>query len=347
MSAFQELSLHPGDLGVRSAVLARAEWLAQGFSQTADNLASFRGELFTQASDAAAEVNDRLDRIAKLDKSIVAGGGTGQDVAALRDTRDQLVREVAQRVGARMVENETGGITLFGAGTVLYDGQTAAKLSVGLDPSGNMQIKATRGGAIADVTTALDTGTMAGVRQARDIDVTSVTAALDAFASDVAASLNAIHSAGFGLDGVSGRPLFATTVGAAGAAHAMAVDDSLIGHPERLAASGSATDVPGGNDVAVLLANSGSTPLVGGGTISERYAAMSSTVGVMRNVADGEQSMREDTVATASALRESASGVSTDEEMINLQQFQRAFEASSRVLSTANDLFDTILKAIG
>jgi flagellar hook-associated protein 1 FlgK len=43
------------------------------------------------------------------------------------------------------------------------------------------------------------------------------------------------------------------------------------------------------------------------------------------------------------SLRESVSGVSLDEELTKLLSFQRSFEASARMVSTADELFQTIL----
>lgn len=345
LAAFHEMALHPADAGVRSTVLARAEALAAGFSETADGLESLRADLLTRARDVAAEVNTRLEQLAELDRQIVQATGGGDTAPDLRDRRDQLVREVADRIGARAIEDPRGGITLFGGGAVLLDSGVAATVSVSLDASGALRIESLRNGATTDLTASVEEGTLGGIREARDSDVTSVLAELDAYAFDVADLFNGIHAAGYGLDGGTGRPLFTAPGGAAGAAHAMALDPDLVGHPERLAAASSASDLPGGSDVAVALARAGQATLAGGGTISERFASMTGRIGVLRASTAGEELLREDTVASAATLRESVSGVSTDEEMIRLQQFQRGFEASTRVLRTIETLFDTLLGA--
>jgi len=346
-AAFQQLALNPTDVAVRSSVIANAEWLASGFSETADALERSRAELLIQAQDVTAEVNQRLNALSGIDRSIVDASGRGEGAADLRDRRDQLVREIAERVGARAVEGPTGGLTLFSAGTVLYQDGHAAQLSAAVATNGELAITANRDGNVIDVTKNVSTGTLAGVREARDVDIPSVLAGLDAFAKDVTDAVNTIHAAGFGLDGISGRPLFTPAALVPGAAHTMAVDPAIVGHPERIAAASSVAGLPGDNDLAVLLAGLPRATLPGGGTVSDRYATIASKVGVMKATIEGEQKMREDTVATANTLRESTSGVSTDEEMIHLQQYQRAFEASMRVLSTVNDLFDTLMRSLG
>lgn len=345
--SLQELALHPSDTAVRSSVLARAEWLASGFSETATGLDQYRNELFTRARDISTEVNQRLDALSGVDAGVRAAIARGETPSDLLDRRDQIVREIGERVGGRIVEDDKGGITLFGAGTVLYENGHVAKISVALDPSNNLAISADRGGNILDITRAIDAGSLAGTKTTRDVDIPDILASLDSFAKDISDAVNAVHVTGFGLDGGTGRPLFTPLASAAGAAHAMQIDPGIAGHPERIATSSSAGSLPGGNDVAAKLADLVRKNLsASGGTPAERFAGLASKVGVMRNVASGEESMREDTVATATALRESASGVSTDEEMINLQQFQRAFEASSRVLRTVDELYQSLLDSI-
>jgi flagellar hook-associated protein 1 FlgK len=49
----------------------------------------------------------------------------------------------------------------------------------------------------------------------------------------------------------------------------------------------------------------------------------------------------------AAAARESGSGVNTDEEMVNLLTYQRAYEAASRVITSIDDTLDTLINRTG
>jgi flagellar hook-associated protein 1 FlgK len=45
--------------------------------------------------------------------------------------------------------------------------------------------------------------------------------------------------------------------------------------------------------------------------------------------------------------RESISGVSLDEEMLNMVKYQQAYNAAARVMSVMNDLIDTVINRTG
>jgi flagellar hook-associated protein 1 FlgK len=51
-------------------------------------------------------------------------------------------------------------------------------------------------------------------------------------------------------------------------------------------------------------------------------------------------------VAQLDNYRESVSGVSLDEEMINLIKFQNAYSAAAKLVSTADEMIQTVLQMI-
>ncbi len=347
MDAFNELVGYPGELTVRKDVVAKAADLAATIAATAKGVTSQRADLVQQAQGVADEVNQRLAQIGTLNGQIAQAQAAGDPAAGLRDQRDVVVSQVADRLGARGITGSDGNYVLFGGGTALVDGTTVSKLSVDLDTSGALRIQVVRpGGSQTDVTTNVVSGSLGGIREARDQDLPQVSQQLDQYAYDLSNAVNAAHTAGYGLDGVSGRPLFVTPTAVAGAAASMAVDPGVAADPSKVAASSTATDVPGGNQNALALLHVGQNPIGASGTPAEGIAALTSSVGVRKSAADGEVQLRQSTVAQVKALRDSASGVSIDEEMVDLTRFQRAFQASVQVMQTADQLMQSLLQMV-
>ena len=335
----------PSDPSARAGVLAAATQVAQTFATTASALTAQRASLLGQAEGAATTLNTQLAQIAKLNGQIATAVAGGNQPTDLEDQRDSLVSTVSTAIGAQEIQGPNGSITLLSSGTALVSGSAAATIGVSLDASQNLKITAVReGGTPLDITSNVTSGTLGGLREARDTDIPDAQAQLDAFASDFATSVNAVHAAGYGLDGVTGRDLFVPPATVAGAAAAMAVDPSVAGNPSAIAASSSAGGVPGNDDVAVQLGALATTNLAGGATPTGTYANLAASVGNAKSSADSETSLRTETVRQATTLNSSVSSVNIDDEMTNLTAFQRAYEASSKVLQTADSLLQGLME---
>jgi flagellar hook-associated protein 1 FlgK len=346
-ASINAVSQSPADATARNVALAAATQLSASISSAAASITTERGALLGKAQDTAVEVNTRLGQIARLNQQIVGAGATGGDGNALRDQRDGLVREVGDRIGVQSIEDARGAVTLLSSGSTLVDGGAASSVDVALGAGGNLAITVRHpGGSSDDVTGKVTSGSLGGVREARDVDAPKIAAQLDQLAYDLATSVNTVHAAGYGLDGQTGRPLFKPPAAVAGAAYAMGVDPSVAGKPDAIGAAKSAADLPGGNDSALALAMMASSPLGGAPTPAQAFATITGGLGATKSAADSDVTLRENTLAQADNLRDSASGVSVDEEMINLTSFQRSFEASMRVVSTVSTLLDDLIKGM-
>jgi flagellar hook-associated protein 1 FlgK len=343
-ASLQTLEASPSDPSARSAVLAQATDLAQSFSTTASGLAQQQSDLLTQAQGVASKVNTDLNQIAQLNSQIAQAQGSTGGAADLLDQRDTLVTDVADQIGAQVVPDANGSITLFAAGGVLVSGNTASSMAVSLDSSGALKITMTQpGGSPTDVTSNVTNGALGGIREARDTDIAQTANQLDQLAYSFSNAVNSVHESGYGLDGVSGRPLFTPPTQVAGAAMNMAVDPSVAGQPNNVAAAASASDVPGGNDVAVQLAQITDQSIGSGGTPAQWFGAIASQLGSATASANTDASTRADMVTQAENLNSSASGVSLNEEMTNLSTFQQGFEAATRVLQVTNQMLSDFM----
>ncbi|MBC3766784.1 flagellar hook-associated protein FlgK [Neptunicella marina] len=81
-------------------------------------------------------------------------------------------------------------------------------------------------------------------------------------------------------------------------------------------------------------------------TFHESYASLVGSVGEKTAKSDVSAQAAKALVDQSKSWFESVSGVSLDEEAANLMRFQQAYSASARLISTAQDLFNTILSSV-
>ncbi len=126
-------------------------------------------------------------------------------------------------------------------------------------------------------------------------------------------------------------------------AEGIAVNQTVINDPSTFAASGGGVGVD--TDVAERLAQFEQMPLASqnGATISNLYDQIASSVTQGSSVA---KSVSDSAATFASSLigqQQSISGVNIDEETVNMLQYQRNFQASAKLISTLNDLLNTLV----
>lgn len=102
-------------------------------------------------------------------------------------------------------------------------------------------------------------------------------------------------------------------------------------------------------DEALKLYNTKNEKLTIGGkdlTINNFYNSIIQEVGQQSAAVIRDESNQSKLLSNIDSSRASVSGVSLDEEMINLIQFQHAYSASAKVLSTIDSLLDVVVNGI-
>lgn len=102
--------------------------------------------------------------------------------------------------------------------------------------------------------------------------------------------------------------------------------------------------------VALQKVETASRSIDAAGNLSARTASISNYAGAFYQdiasrsaAAESSYTTESDRLVTAQALQSSAEGVNLDEELANMVIFQQAYNAAARMLTTLNDLYDTLL----
>ena len=127
-----------------------------------------------------------------------------------------------------------------------------------------------------------------------------------------------------------------------GAASDMAVS---VSNTDKVAASSTSAGVPGNNvnAIALIAIQSTSQSTLGSVNLDDYHAVTVGDVGSDTFLAGRQRDAKQIEMDQVTSLRESVSGVNLDEELTRLLEFQRAFEASARLIATADELFQTVL----
>jgi flagellar hook-associated protein 1 FlgK len=331
-NSLQQLAPDPSNLALRQSILTAAANLAHDFNSTAQSLQTQRSNLDLNVVQSVSAVNTLTKQIASVDQQISSLQGIHQDASALVDKQTNLIRQLSGLVDVSVIPTDQGISLALSNGTTLVSGSQSFALSTQLGSDGVQHILA----GAKDLTTSLQGGSLAGFIQIRDQELPSLGSSLDQLATGLANALNTANQAGFDLNGNPGGNLFVPPpAGGVGAAATLSVS---ITDPALLAASSDGTTGSNGN-LAVLAAvhdqvvANGQTPL-------DFYSNIVFQVGNAASNTSADANSSSLILQQLQDQRGSISGVSLDEEAANLIQYQTAYQAAARVVSTVNTLLD-------
>lgn len=116
-----------------------------------------------------------------------------------------------------------------------------------------------------------------------------------------------------------------------------------ISDPNKVAASSTLAGLPGDNANALLLADLKDSAAVEGATFGDYYTSIVTDIGFAVDSASNSYDAEDKFLDELKNARDSISGVSVEEEAINLIKLQRAYEAAAKVMTTADKMLEVLL----
>jgi len=342
--AWSVLADHPELEAARTGVLEASKAVVQRIASSYKSVETLWGQVHSQANGLVTEVNKAAESVADFNAQIRSAVTNGGSPNELMDQRDQLVVRLSELTGATAEAGADGVVNVFLGSNALVRGTSAA--SVTLTGASTLDALRAGGGATSLSWTTGGAATVRGGSLTASFDALKTTLPdeakqYDTIAAALAASVNTLHLTGQGLDGVTGRPLFAKGADAAYTASNLVL---AIDQPDQLAAA-TGTGAGGRLDGSVA------QRIAGTGSVKGGPDALWNEHVVRRGVEAGAANLRADvaqqSLGAVVSDQMASAGVSIDEETANLLMIQRAYEGAARVLTAVDQALDTLINRTG
>lgn len=350
--SWQELSASPSDLVLRDTVIQRGELLSTNFNNTVNELNTVQENINDELIAKISDVNSKIEEIASLNEAIFTIEVKGQMANTARDQRDILAQELATTLGAVSYEDSKGMLAVhLPGGLPLVQGYDSMSLEA-VKSGVNLDIVLHAGGVGRTLSQHNMGGEFEGLTDMRDNFIPSLKDDLDRLAYEISTQVNQQHALGAGLDGSTGLSFFSGPAAPvapppapadyADAARNMSV--VLTDSNQIAAGMPPSPPAPGDNRNALTISNIGESYLINGSdNFNSFYGKMTSRVGIRANQNQLNLQGSEDAKIQLENLRDGLSGVSLEEEMIELITYQRGFESSAKFLSTVDELMEELI----
>ncbi|MGD8764175.1 MAG: flagellar hook-associated protein FlgK [Desulfobacteraceae bacterium] len=345
-NAWQDLSMNPSGQIEREVLISISENLTAIFNQKHADLESSQQGLDANIEGAVEEVNRLVAQIADLNQKIIDIELNGASANEYRDQRDLALKELSELIDISTFEDANGAVKVtLNGGLTLVDGISHRSLSTQINPATGLLDVLWVGsdGSTMDITSSISGGKLLGWLEVRDVAIPDYLTRLNDLASTLMQEVNALHSAGFGLDESTGYDFFTGTD-----ASDIQVNIDLVNDANLIAAAPDLAGVPGDSSNALAIADLQNRLTMNGGTTTfdDYYGTLVSNVGSDVLSVNANYEHQFEMVTHFENYRESISGVNLDEEMVNLVKFQSAYDAAARLVTTTDEMIQTVLGMI-
>jgi len=343
-NAWSGLTANPQGQVERENLLAAAESLASKFNGLDSDLAKTVRDVGDNVTNTVAQANNYLSAIVDLNTKIVANSAADNGGAnLLKDQQSELLKKLGNLVDINYITDANGAVSIFLAnGKPLISVGTTWQLAAA--PQGNktdIVYKDDPAQSLIQPLSQGKKGKLAALLEIQNTVVPEYEEKLNALAAAITTEVNNQHRSGYDNSGNAGGNFFTPTTDA----RHFQVSTAISADLNKIAA---ASTVDGDGDNALAIAAIQNKTVMDGGTfsIADSYASFIGQIG--RDVAAAKSSLDQQNsiMDQLNNRRESTSGVSLDEEMMNLMKYQMSYSSTGKLVSTINQMMDTLLQLV-
>ena len=337
--AFDDLANFPDALPQREAAIQSAVTVTGRLNEIDRQLRQLHETTKESLQSDVARVNALTSEIATLNEAISAVA-TDLSPNDLLDQRDLAASSLAQLVGARTRTLADGSMDVYLGNTTLVQGSRTFTVEVAettdatLSPLGFQRV----GLEVAGLVTVTDiAGKLGGKLDGLNGTIPDSINSLNEVAQQLVTDVNTRHQDGEDLDGNQGGPFFdGSNAGTITVSTGIQSDARLVAAASPL---GGTRDGSNAANIANLRSKT-----TGADATAVSFVA---TLGLTAQAVGQRASAESDAFQRVEEARLTARSVNVEEEMVDLIEAQRSYEAAARVVSTIDQMLDTLVNRLG
>lgn len=335
-NSWGELAVTPNSVPLRNNVIYAAENLASKVDTIKESFEIVKNDIKTEFKAKVETINDTLAQIQNLNTKIFELKTTGSSPNDLMDERDTLINELSKLTNINVTYDSNNIATISMGGVFAVDGSKAVKFEFS-ETEGEIQLTSEFSGNVVKLTG----GEMYALADVYSSKIPNYESQLNSVINTIRDEINTIHQSGYTLDEPpqSGIDFFQVSTDGK-----LIVNTKIKDDPYKIAVSADGTN--GNGDLATLISELANKKTINNQSIVEAYSSLVSGVGNNKQAAEKMAASDSLVLEQLELQRASYSGVSIDEEMANVINFQRSYDASAKLIRVADEMLETIINMV-
>lgn len=339
---FSELASNPQDVSVRNNLInetqqfnSKLHEMSRSIDETGNLVQNFAGKTLDS-------INSLLNDVNELNHSIKQSEAKGQPDHSSMDIRVAKLQELSELVDFESQETDTGAVQIEIGGHKVLDEDQAYHIRAEIDDvNKKFRLRLNNGYVIEP-----QGGKIGAEIEMYEEGIPEIKEKLDNIASTVVTEINNLHSSGYGLEDNTQRAFFDPT---GTTAEDIKLNQAIVDNPRHLAPSDTAGE-EGNGEIASQIASLRNEKVIGDSTTNQRLTEY--TVGVISKPGEELSALssaieaRDSEIQMLKRQQEETAGVNIDEELSRMIKFQNAYQGAAKVMSSAQQMYDTLISIV-
>jgi flagellar hook-associated protein 1 FlgK len=312
--SWSTLAQNPTGASQQTAVYSAAQNLASSINSTYSQLSQIDSQFSGQISDTVTQANTLINQISQLNTDILKSSAYGQP-NDLIDQRYEAMDSLAKLIPATFSTNSNGSVNVD-----TVQNNSTVNLITGTDPP-----------TLITDSSGFSGGQLGGLLTAQS-DLAGYMNQFDYFAGTLITEVNKVTTASSLPDAFSGTD--ASTISAASGFLSGQSSDTV---------TTVAQSMSGLQDQTVQFTTDPGQP---SSTLQQYLGSIQQTIGTDTQNANTNQTYYDSLKSELQNQQQSLSGVSVDEELVNIMQYQQIYQAAAKVVQTTSTLMNTVINMV-